>query len=388
MKSYFHYSYLLILRIVNLKLSWHLQKFKRESIKIKSSKKILCLPAYPEDWPGAVERMSNWKRMFNQDEIEYDVEWPCSQADYLYYLRDTQERSKFKFNLRKLFTRYRSLKRVIEYDVVYIQRESIPLYDSRYVGIEKTLIQHHPNIVYDFYDADYESTPIVTNFIFNNARKITVASQFLENRAKQYCENVLFTRLSLPIPKDQANTSGEKLVVGWMGSPGNSKNLLLLADVFKKLGEQIPSLRFEFVCREFLDLGCEKVVWIDINDPEFNYSGWLKTVDIGIVPYFEFGEKTKAKTAMKSLEFWANSAALICSPYGMSDKISHLKNCIIASNLKEWEFQITNVATDGELRAQLSEAGLDCVKKYHSYQENFQALKDFLLKDPESSLKV
>ena len=379
LKGLYHRVYLCCLRVG----VWYLRVFLSRDRKRLAypAKSILALPSYPENWPGGKERMANWKPYFEADGIDYEVEWPCTDVQYLAIVDRPGTFRAFCFHLKVLIARMKVLRRIFEFDVVYIQREVIPFYDSRYPGFEKAMVEMHKGVVFDFYDADYASTPIVTNAIFRRARKIVVASPYLFDHVSQFCSAVLFSRLSLPVPQPKPPRTDGALRLGWMGSPGNAKNLLGVDLVLKDLSAMFPELVFSFVCRHPPELDFRGIEGLDMNDPDFDYGGWLHSLDLGIVPYLVPTERTKAKTAMKSLEFWANRIPMVCSPFGMSDRLHHGVNALVAKNVSEWKAAVSTLVEDAALRAKLAQAGYATFLEYHTYESNYKELRDFLFLD-------
>lgn len=354
--------------------------FSRRRTKRSQETSILALPSYPESWPGGLERFANWKPYFEKGGVLFTLHWPCSRSEFIAVVDRELDFKKWVFHLRVLRRRFTILKTIRQYQAVYIQREAIPLYDSRYDGVDRVIMDSHANVIYDFYDADYTSTPLVTNTIFSHAKKITVASRYLESRITPHCPNVFFTRLCLPIPKlTKRNFNQDKIRIGWMGSPGNARNLIELDKVFSTVQKNYPQVEFTFVCRQPPDLSFQYVIWHDMNAISFDYNGWLQTLDIGIVPYMDLSERTRAKTAMKSLEFWANSIALVCSPFGMSDKIENGTNCLVANSETEWGTCIQKLINNRDLKENIASKGYDTFLKFHTYTQNYNDLKEFLL---------
>lgn len=360
---------------------WIRRLFGVKAFENAAKKNIMVLPGTPKDWPGGLERMSNWKPYFEKEGIQYDVFWAYDQAPFLKTQRNPISWQALFFHIGKLFRRVGSMKKMKNYAVAYVQREFVPYYDSRDVRFDQLAIDNHPNVVFDFYDADYEGTPLVTYFIFGHAQKITVASRYLVEKVGEYNSDVLFTRLSLPTPeiKLYEKQKSGKVRIGWTGSPGNAENLIRLDDVFAQIALKYPEVEFHFVCRTPPELNYHGIVWYDMNDDSFDYPQWLSSLDIGIVPYFSDDDRTKAKTAMKSLEFWANGAALVCSPYGMSDQIKDKDNCLVAQSLEAWASAIELLVKDTILRNELAQRGRQTFERFHSYEENYEELRDFLL---------
>lgn len=79
----YHYSYLIVLRVAKR----YLQIFfslKNDQFLGRGTNRasILALPAYPEGWPGGMERFANWKPYFEKEGIPFDISWPCSTVEY------------------------------------------------------------------------------------------------------------------------------------------------------------------------------------------------------------------------------------------------------------------------------------------------------------------
>ncbi len=378
-RSIFHYSYiaLLFLAAIYLRIVWWLTSKKKRTQNYHST--FLFLPATPRNWPGGMERFGNWKSYFEKGNCRLSIHWPCSQEEFLRDFDNPENIGLFFFHFRVLIRRIRVLHSIHDYEVIYVQREVVPFYDVRNFSLEAAIIHSHHNVVFDFYDADYEATPLVTNYIFNHASKITVASKYLELLVSRHCKNVLFTRICLPVPINPKRRNGELIRIGWMGSPGNAKNLILLDKIIARIYNENNNVKFSFVCRRPPNLEFANIEWQDMNDSNFDYEYWLSGLDIGIVPYFKSDERTKAKTAMKSLEFWANRAALVCSPDGMSDKVLNETNCLVCFTNHDWYNNLSKLISDEDLREELGEKGFETFKKYHTYESNFKKIHDFLL---------
>ena len=56
----------------------------------KRNSKIAALPFYPENWPGGVERIANWKKYFEKENIAFDVFWASTDIEYDFYLNSTR----------------------------------------------------------------------------------------------------------------------------------------------------------------------------------------------------------------------------------------------------------------------------------------------------------
>ena len=86
------------------------------------------------------------------------------------------------------------------------------------------------------------------------------------------------------------------------------------------------------------------------------------------------GEREKAKTAFKSLEYMASSISFVTSPWGISDRLKHGENCLFAHTKEDWFFQVEKLISDRNLRANLGLNARNCMEEHHSYEKVFPLL--------------
>ncbi|MGC9331681.1 MAG: glycosyltransferase family protein [Bacteroidales bacterium] len=362
-------------------LHWFLIRNKKH---IAKKDGIAALPYYPKNWPGGEDRIAAWQQHFNTDNISFSVFWCWEATDLKTFLKAQKENNinqAYKINFLLLKNRYRALKHAVFYKTMWTQRALIPLFPYKKSYFEKLICKYHPHTVFDFYDADYESNYRLVMDTVKYAAKVTVASRFLESKFKPLNHNVAFVRYAIKTDKfntEKKKYNDDKTRIGWMGSPGNARQLTYIKKDLKNIENEFPNVLFTFTCRALPDLGLKRAEINAWGKNDFIYEGWLSSLDIGIVPFLEQSDRIKAKISMKTLEFMANKVALISSPHVHSDKLSHAESFLLAEN-DTWYANIKLLLEDEKRRKEIAEKGYRIFNKYHTYHHVYPELKKVLL---------
>jgi len=379
MKRILFYSFILIHTII-LGLLYLLTPILKQK---KKRKGIAALPYYPSNWPGGKDRIAHWKRIFNDDNVKYDLYPAWENEDILALFEAEQKTNQFKryrIFYKLYFSRIRTIFKLKNYEAVWIQRAFIPVFPFKHAYYEKLLKRIHPNVIYDFYDADYESN---SNLVFETVKlgkKITVASQFLKEVHGASNINTFFLRYSIDTDEFIENKEGsrEHVKIGWMGSPENGKQLVLIKDQLKQIEDDFPHVQFSFVCRELPDLGLKGLEVNQWGMDGFDYYEWLSQLDLGIVPFLEQTDRVKAKISMKNLEFMVAGVAQVVSPHVHSDTLINHESCIIALE-DEWYQAIAYLTRQADKRKDFSERSRALYLEFHAYKQVYPQLKIILL---------
>lgn len=351
--------------------------------KRKTAKGIAALPYYPATWPGGKDRIADWKPFFEDKDISYDV-YPCwTKEDILkFYESEKNGNSGIRYSIyfKIYFKRMRLLRKLKNYETIWIQRSYVPMFPFKDAYYEKFISRIHPNVIYDFYDADYESNEKLVFNTVKAAKSVTVASTFLKEKFEAYNQNVHFIRYAIDVSqfKLPKTKSSEGLTIGWMGSPANAAQLSLIANQLKDIEHDYPNVSFSFVCRDLPDLGLTRFTVQKWGDQGFDYHVWLSTLDIGIVPFISQNDTTRAKISMKSLEFMAAGVAQISSPWVHSDTVVPGESILIAHE-NEWSHQISKFILNTELRKSCSVKSLLIFEKNHTFKNVYDSLQRSLV---------
>lgn len=361
----FYYLFLAINSVLLALLSLLLPFIKR---KPKSSPSILALPYTPKDWPGGYDRMHAWQSLFLNDGWIYDVKYAWDRIDnsWLENIKTTSLR-KYLIYSKILFQRIRHLFILHHYQTIWVQRAFIPAFPFKDAYYEKLISKLHPNIIYDFYDADYIGN---YNLVMNTLRvghKITVATPFLKAKFAEINPRTYLLRYAIQTSNFQKKKPHQLIRIGWMGSPGNAKNLEYiksqLQDIKKEYGNQVV---FSMVCRALPALEIEDIEHHIWGENKFDYNEWLAGIDIGIVPFLNPDERTKAKISMKGLEFMANSIPMVCSAFIHTDQLVDKENFLLAQE-DEWYKKIKILLDNENLRIKMGMAAKVIFDSCHSY---------------------
>lgn len=339
-------------------------------------KKILALPYYGKGRSGAQERIADWQPFFEERGIEYYVHWSYENKFYEENLMLTTNSFKqYKFYFKVLLDRVRVALTFHQYDSIWIQRGFMPLFPYKNGLFEKQL-KKHGNVIYDFYDADYESNYDLVVDTIKSGDKITVASEFLENFCKQFNPNVFYVPFSFKYNNYPVKEYGnlDEITIGWMGSIDNFKYVKDIAPQLVEIEKKFPQVKFVFVCREKADLGLKRLTYHSFADSDFDFFKHLSEFDIGINPLVKYHDRTKAKVSFKCLEYMSLGIALATSPFGIPKGLTHNENCVVADRLEDWDEKLSALIANKVEIKRLGAEARKLVEENFDYAKNIDGL--------------
>ena len=177
------------------------------------------------------------------------------------------------------------------------------------------------------------------------------------------------------IEKKHIDSSDNKIVIGWMGNPGNALNLKKLEKVFQKIETNFKNIEFHFLCSDLPKLNIQNLKSFSWDKKNFDYYEWISKIDIGISPYFGNSDRLKAKPAMKTLEFMASNIAVVSSIWGSFDKMKDKEDILIADSDQDWYDSLSKLILDKDFRIKIAKNGNTKQKEFHSYEKQFLDLK-------------
>lgn len=359
---------------------FNLFKNKRKNEHIKGTG-IMALPYYSENYAGGHTRIADWKNHFDENKIKFDVYW-ASEADFFidsFYSNSPIKRYRFFFHVFK--RRIQIIRKLHEYEVIWIQRAFIPFYPFKEDKFEKLVMSINPNVIIDFYDADYESNYNLTVNTAKNATKVTVASNYLYDYFKKINPETYY--LPFAINHEDYITkkymSKKEVIIGWMGSPTNFQNVLKIESALLEVERLNSNVSFVFICRESFSLKLKRVRFMSWSDENFNYQQAINSFDIGLAPMIDPSERNRAKTAFKSLEYMSSGLAFVSSPWGIPNHLVHNENVLFAKDLAEWSEQLNVLIKDEDLRKKIGHNGYNAIVEHFSYSNVFNNLKEILI---------
>jgi glycosyltransferase involved in cell wall biosynthesis len=282
-------------------------------------------------------------------------------------------------NARKI--RKRDVKRMNEFDVIFIHREAL-LTASTY--FEKQFAKSKAKVVFDFDDAIWLPNvssgnkalqvlkkPTKTDDIVACADMVFAGNSYLAEYASEFCSNVKVIPTTIDTSyhiRKKANDSN-RICIGWTGTETTRKYLDSILPVFLQLAESYgDKIYFKVICdkpwkADGIDLKNEK--WRKENEIE-----QLEEIDIGIMPLTD-DQWSRGKCGFKGLQYMAMESATVMSPVGVNIEIvKHGENGYLAESNADWIEHLSNLIENKELRLQIGKAGRETVEKRYSVNAN------------------
>lgn len=343
---------------------------------------LALVPSLYDTSPGQRYRLEQWEPLLKEKGVDITYEpFECEELHALLYKPGLMRR-KLQLVMNGLKRRVALLKRVKDYDVVYIFREAAlfgpPLFE---LLIHRTGVP----IVFDFDDAifvsyrspsngylSYLKFASKTKTICRIASHVMVGNPYLADYARQVNDRVTVVPTTIDTDKYKLRAREESVlpVIGWTGSHSTVQHLDTLRGVLRKLAAREPfRLRVIGTPVYKLDnLEVEAMPWKAKTELED-----LGTIDIGIMPLPD-DAWSKGKCALKALQFMALGIPTVCSPVGVNtDVIQDDQNGFIAATEDEWVEKLSRLIGSAQLRERLGRAGRVTVE--HGYSARSQAPK-------------
>ncbi|MCF8026403.1 MAG: glycosyltransferase family 4 protein [Desulfobacteraceae bacterium] len=276
--------------------------------------------------------------------------------------------------------RIRALARAGRYDLVWVEKEILPFLPAAAERMLKAL--GIPYMVdYDdalFHRYDLHRLRVVRvllgrkiDEVMKNATLVVAGNQYLADRAGNAGAKrveIVPTVIDLtryPAVDDQPDKCSGPLVVGWIGTPGTSRYLYPLKNVFKSLQSQF-NVRFAAVgaTRQSLgDLPVESWHWSE--DTEVDS---IRKFDIGIMP-LEGSPWERGKCGYKLIQYMACGLPVVASPVGVNAEIVEPGvNGFLAGDGARWRESLAALLADVESRWQMGRMGRKKVESRYCLQ--------------------
>ena len=343
--------------------------------------KILFWVPYPSQGPSNRYRVEQYLPYLEKSGIQCHLRpfWSSNAFKILY--KKGLYIEKFYYFLLGTLKRIIDLVSIFRYDGVFIHREAYPIGG---IFFEKMLQLFDKPFIYDFDDAIFlpTSTPW-NNFIekFKTPGKIQeiiklshhciAGNRYLADFALKYTNSVSIIPTSIDTEKysnPKPKKIREAIVIGWTGSLTTSDYLNSLNEVFVKLSQRFPKIKFKIIGGNFTIPGLSNI----INEPwqEGREMDEVKTFDIGIMPLPD-NEWAKGKCAFKAILYMSLSIPCVCSAVGMNKEvITDGINGFLAGSQTEWLEKLTLLINNPELGKRVGVAGRKTVEEEYSVKVN------------------
>ena len=280
--------------------------------------------------------------------------------------------------LRTVWNRRRAdLKRVNEFDVVFVQKGAFP---GLYSGFERQIAALKP-LVFDLDDAIWlpreggsrllralhrERT---VQDILRCAGAVTAGNSFLAEYASRFNRNVIVVPSAVDV--DTYPRAANSDVVGWIGSSTTLPYLKLLRPVFENLGVRPRVIASGDPAR--LGFAVEFRPWrLETERDE------LSQIGIGIAPLPDTPWE-RGKCGVKILQYMACGLPVVASPVGVNAQIViHDVTGFLVRDIGEWQRTLSELMANPKLRQQLGAAGHETVQKLFSVQRAAESVASVL----------
>ncbi len=276
---------------------------------------------------------------------------------------------------KKLIRRILQIVKCRGFDVVFVQRRLIPVWQ---LFLLKFCAKR---IVFDFDDAiflkdlDYEpkderewysfTRRLKFKYFCKHSNLIIAGNKYLASEALKYNKNVKVLPSSIPVNKNAYNNFKHNCVpiIGWVGTEGNFKYLKFIEQTLRNI-----SLKEKFIFRvissknfNIKGVVCDFIKWDEKKQEEE-----ISYFDIGLMPL----DKTpwsKGKCSYKLLQYLSCGVPFVASAVGMNIEIAQkTSGGFVVNSASEFEEKILCLLKNHKLRDKMSKNGIDAVNKYYS----------------------
>jgi len=351
------------------------------------NKRILFLVAHrPGRSPGQRFRFEQYLDYLTEHGFDCQISYLIdAKDDQAFYARGRYVR-KFWIFLKSLLRRFADLRKLKEFDAVFLYREAFMLGTTFF---EKRIFKKGIPMILDFDDSiwlhdvstgnsnlAWLKKPSKTEEIIALSQLVIVGNQYLADYAQRFGKwvEIIPTTINTEYYKPDNNKISDQnapICIGWTGSSTTIKHFLLAIPFLKRIREKYGKrVTFRLIadrsCQEDFE-GLEFVRWnkeTEIDD--------LLRVDIGIMPLPD-DEWSRGKCGFKGLQYMALAKPAVLSPVGVNvDIVEHGENGFLASNENEWFHLLCELIENPDLRQRIGNAGRDTVVKRFSFESQKQ----------------
>lgn len=345
--------------------------------------------------PSQRYRFEQYLAFFNENGFSWTLSEIITEKDDLVFYGPGHYPKKAFVLLKSLLIRFKDLRRLKQFDLIFIQREALLIGSSFF---EKQFYKRN-KVIFDFDDSiwlldtspenkkfEFLKNPNKTNINIRHAHAVIAGNTYLANYAKQYHKQVFVIPTTIDtstyVPKSELrnpdtvllpgiNQQQQKIVIGWSGSISTIKHFELAIPALKIIEARYPhQLEIHVIGQgtyQHSDLNIISKRWTPYTEVDH-----LNAFDIGIMP-LPNDEWVKGKCGLKGLSYMACGVATIMSPVGVNTEIiQHGHNGFLASTEEEWIHCLSLLIENKELRKTLGDHGRNTVVQHYSVEANKQ----------------
>ncbi len=351
--------------------------------------------AYPAGHYGTVSRLSSWVDPLAKEGIEVEVCCPATAGEFAGFGQGDPEADR-AYLAAALANRARQIESARDFDVVFLHRGLFPYGPWQRPTFERILSRFNSRVIYDFYDSIWVyrrqghagargrlgrwlNPPDLVESIEQTAQVVTVSNGYLADFAGKVHADVRI----LPMVLDPASYTprrsggGGTVVLGWMGSGYNLKNLAAIGPALRAAAKEV-SFTLRVVSSEPFELdGVEVTSLTHPFSPESERED-LAAMDVGLLP---LGDTVidRGKSPLKLVQYGAASLPIMASPSAVDAR--HFPDgeaILFAGSPEEWTKAIVGIVRDANQRASLGNAARRAVEDHYSFAAHAKPFADLL----------
>ncbi len=340
---------------------------------------FVCLHM-PGQVPGQRFRFEQYLDFLHENGIETTYSNLLETRDYKYFYTKGHYLRKLGIVIRGFLKRYRELKKVKSYDIIFIQREAIMLgtwfFERNYARKSKIIYDYDDAIWLDLISGPnrifrFLKNPDKTKRIIGISSLVFAGNQYLAEYAKQFNPRVVIVPTTIDTNEYQPayTANKERVCIGWSGSFSTIMHFETCLEALRIIKDKFSSRVFFKVIGDDkysnVELGIKGLAWkkdTEVQD--------LQGIDIGIMPLPD-DEWAKGKCGLKGLQYMALSIPAVMSPVGVNKEIiQDGENGFLATTTLEWVDKLTHLIESPQLRERVGAKGRETVLDSYSVNAN------------------
>jgi glycosyltransferase involved in cell wall biosynthesis len=340
---------------------------------------VLLLAHYPSRFAGTKYRLTMWGDRLRRQGHEVALALPMADRHSTRLSNDWSLRARAEFHLRMLAARTRTVFGAGGIDVAVLHMSDLPFWEFGTPFVARALRRLTGRVLLDLDDlptvaGEAEVRPRVRALVE------TVDGLILGNReiAKHlpprpsWFVPTCIEPAEWPVP-DRTGREGPPLL-GWVGTPGNLRNLEPLAPALAAVCGK-HGARVRVVCSvepHLPGVPTEFVRWSAEREVED-----LLPLDIGIAPLLD-GPRQRCKCGLKALQYMAAGVPVVASPVGALSDIVSKDVGVLASTPGEWEDALDRLCGDRAARIAMGTRARRAAEQRWSFDAHDAAFADAL----------
>jgi glycosyltransferase involved in cell wall biosynthesis len=335
---------------------------------------------YPERFTGTKYRLSAWARRLRRQGFEVQLALPMADHHAVRLSNDWSAGARAEFHLRMLSARLATIGDAGRFHVAVVHVNDLPFWDGGRPFVAAALKRSAGRMVLDLDDL-----PLVAGQSELNRKARALG---------RLADGLIAGNLLLPdhypgtpwwhvptcvepdewVVPDRANRTGPP-VLGWVGTPGNLRNLAPLAPILGDICRR-HATKLRIVCSQpagFPGVPEEFIQWSAEGE-----QADLLPIDIGLAPLLD-EVKQRYTCGLKALQYMASGTPVVASAVGpLSTIVSHEQTGLLVSTPDAWGHALQRLMIDRDLRLRLGTAGRAAVEQRWSFAVHEPAFLDAL----------